>query len=543
MGNYEIAMDELEKKEKFYRHRRGKGGLIGDIKSDISALDRELLDLSRKKEGVKAMEDGLSELSKRVEAYESEKKKIEKTRLCDEYKKELLRKKSALRSCEEMLEKEKNFFGGIVPSAEEIRYYEQKKNRSLVFLDTVKKDRAILDEFPADSSEVTEEYINLAVTIKTKQNVNKSCYICSFSAIILAVLALALGLFVSPICYLISALALPLIYLTFRSLKAAKSDENADEIFEKIRGYVLSKTGKLAGEKEELLALLGEIKTDALAKKMEKERLIEAIEKNEELLDSLTKEYEAFLSRFTLTTDDGFGELRAHLSSYEALLREITTRAHEADVYASEHGLNAERDVSGAEFSEQALANIEAQLRAIRAERFSEESRLSALYDELSREDELKERRLELTDKLSESERAHKNVIKTAEHLALAKERLTAKYLGKMRTAFDSYVERIGAEDSKAFTLDTDFSLTKTENGLTNPITSYSLGTKEAYALITRLALVDALYEKNPPFIILDDPFCHFDDAKCTAAMNAVKRIAADKQIIYLTCAESRTPD
>ena len=82
----------------------------------------------------------------------------------------------------------------------------------------------------------------------------------------------------------------------------------------------------------------------------------------------------------------------------------------------------------------------------------------------------------------------------------------------------------------------------KSEGGLTNPAESYSLGTRECYSLITRLALADALYENEEPFIILDDPFAHFDDKKCTAALKLLEKLSSRIQIIYLTCSKYRAP-
>lgn len=49
MGSYDNAIDMLEKREKYYRHRRGKGGLIGDINAEISELDLKIMELTRKK--------------------------------------------------------------------------------------------------------------------------------------------------------------------------------------------------------------------------------------------------------------------------------------------------------------------------------------------------------------------------------------------------------------------------------------------------------------------------------------------------------------
>ena len=156
-------------------------------------------------------------------------------------------------------------------------------------------------------------------------------------------------------------------------------------------------------------------------------------------------------------------------------------------------------------------------------------------------EDEYRERLLELSDALTRAEESHRLVIKTGEHLLAAKERLTSKYLGKMPRAFDYYIREGAGEGSEGFAFDTDFALKKTENGLTNPSESYSLGQRELYALVTRFALIDALYDKALPFVILDDPFCHLDDNKMKKAMALVDNLAKTRQIIYLTCSEGRS--
>ena len=60
-------------------------------------------------------------------------------------------------------------------------------------------------------------------------------------------------------------------------------------------------------------------------------------------------------------------------------------------------------------------------------------------------------------------------------------------------------------------------------------------------AMAARLGLVDALYERERPFILLDDPFTAFDDGKTEAALKLLKELSRDRQIIYFTCAKSRS--
>ena len=544
MGNYAVAIDQLEKREKFYRHRRGKGGLVGDIKTDISELDAEILDISRKKDICRAAEKELSFIAEKADDAEKRKSAIESQRISDAYKKEYLAKEKAVKEYEERLEREKRFFKGGIPTQRDISINEEKRSQALLLIKSTEANAKLLEKSFADDSDEIEKHLSTLNTHKAAVNVNNNWRFYLVFAFLALFAGIILGIAFNPVFCVFSLLSLPFIYLGARQLKGISKQKNAKEKAEEIKAFVLQKTGKSASD-DELHSSLTQLKAEVIAEKKERARLESEIKSNEEAIRSLTNDYETFLSNFEAVSDEPFAEIREHLSVYETLLEETSRRYREAEAYAAERGM---KDfLSGSEsaapaFSEELLKNAEAELRALKSEKYSLEARLSSLYDEVSREDELKERRLELCDALADAQFNHKITLKATEHLKLAKERLTAKYLGKMRSAFDGYIADIASEKKESFALDTDFSLTKTENGLTNPIGSYSLGTKELYSLATRLALIDALYENSSPFIILDDPFCHFDDNKCKAALNAIKKIAADKQIIYLTCSDSRTP-
>ena len=62
-------------------------------------------------------------------------------------------------------------------------------------------------------------------------------------------------------------------------------------------------------------------------------------------------------------------------------------------------------------------------------------------------------------------------------------------------------------------------------------------------ALASRLALLDALYEGERPFVVLDDPFSGFDDRRLAAALKLLRELSRDKQIIYFTCTDGRAVD
>ena len=56
-----------------------------------------------------------------------------------------------------------------------------------------------------------------------------------------------------------------------------------------------------------------------------------------------------------------------------------------------------------------------------------------------------------------------------------------------------------------------------------------------------RLALVDSIFKKEKPFLILDDPFVNLDEEKMKNTLNLIKEISKNFQIIYFVCHNSRT--
>lgn len=49
--------------------------------------------------------------------------------------------------------------------------------------------------------------------------------------------------------------------------------------------------------------------------------------------------------------------------------------------------------------------------------------------------------------------------------------------------------------------------------------------------LCMRLALIDALFKQEKPFVLLDDPFVNLDDEHTERALEMLKEIAKNKQV------------
>ena len=544
MGSFDSALDKLVSMEKYYQHRRGSGGVIGTVKAEISNIDAEILLLSSKKSECAEAEIKFNEVSKKLADAEDKKKEYEAKRLTAEREKEYLKKRESLLECENEIKKVSEFFKGAPPTREEVRIYEKKKNEAFALRNAARPNTQVADDFADDYSSELDSHILAVEEAKSGNNVNKSYYFHFVSAIAIAFSSVLLGSIVHYLCYLLSLIALPLIYLgTVAFKKTALEHSETVDTLSKAKLFILNKSGENVKD-ENVYPTLCKMKAELFAKKSERENAKRSLAATEEKIYDLTEEYEAFLKRFSLSGEDSFDDLIKRITSYESLSAVYNRLKSECERYKEEHKISDAilSDTPNTSIPE-SYESLESEIKALRSEKFTAESKLSALYDEISREDELNERRLELCDELQSAKNSHKAILKAAEHLAGAKASLTAKYLGKMRASFNAYTDSIAKEDGSDFAIDTSFSLSKTENGLTNKIEGYSLGTRELYALISRFALIDALYEDNAPFIILDDPFCHFDDKKCDSALKVIKKLAKEKQIIYLTCTDSRTPD
>ena len=261
---------------------------------------------------------------------------------------------------------------------------------------------------------------------------------------------------------------------------------------------------------------------------------------------ALRSEVKDFLSRFTGLGDSPFDKLKEMLSEYNYLVTSTADRARECAQLKEKYGSDTE--VGG--FDQEKLTELEIELRDIestlemrRRECTAIDLRLSNEAETYERIHELRARAAALEEQKAAAEDTLDTILRTKTMLLAAMEAMTSKYLGKTREGFEKYRNLIQGESCRDFLLDTSFTLSVGDVGGTHPEEAYSRGTRDIYALATRLALSDALYEGELPPIILDDPFTALDDRALSEALGLVEKIAKTRQVIYLTCHKSRKPE
>ncbi|MBR1508357.1 MAG: AAA family ATPase [Eubacterium sp.] len=162
------------------------------------------------------------------------------------------------------------------------------------------------------------------------------------------------------------------------------------------------------------------------------------------------------------------------------------------------------------------------------------------LYSELEQirvyEDELEEagnREKELLEK-------ERLITMTRSLLREAKENFTAQYMAPLLSAFSKYYKKLSLKEADNYNIDADMKLSVKEFGADRDVGFLSRGNQDLVGIAFRMALIEAMYKEEKPFIIYDDPFTDLDEEKVKCGIEFVKEISEDYQVIYFTCHSSR---
>lgn len=249
-----------------------------------------------------------------------------------------------------------------------------------------------------------------------------------------------------------------------------------------------------------------------------------------------------FLSKFPTETSAPFAEIRDKISELTHLTAGVIRLESACDQFAVRYGVTGKTlhsDPGDETAINATLSEIAAKMATVTEEQTLLTRELSEARAELERRDEYEMTGQQLEELYHKHVESLEIIKKTHALLSEACDNITAKYLGKTKERFLEYSRLITGGEGD-YTLNTSFELTRTERGEAHGIESYSRGTRDLYALSLRLALLDALYEKESPFIILDDPFLALDDTRLEKAKATLKALGKTRQILYFTCTKAR---
>lgn len=145
-----------------------------------------------------------------------------------------------------------------------------------------------------------------------------------------------------------------------------------------------------------------------------------------------------------------------------------------------------------------------------------------------------------LNEKLNNDEKNYELLVNTIDLLEKANDSLSNTCSNILHDGFMKYAHELFSKEPANVFIDKKLNISIDESGKLREIAYYSAGYTDIIMLSMRLALIDAMFKEEEPFIILDDSFVNLDDEHIKKVLGVLKHIAEKKQIIYMVCSAGR---
>lgn len=502
---YDKAVLKLEEKAKTYKYR-GDKGLIADAKREVYFINDELDRANRAVATVKTLKEEEIELKKQVEALKERTSQLTQ-RVVDAGKTEALvvKKQSYDKLVKEKLTIEHNIktaediFNGnkITEFDVEIKTQELQKIRSL-----------------SERENALENDINLlknSLENKCESSINaSSILLCVFTMTFLVASIICFIAKVGVVAWVTLGVAVVLLFAFI------------------CKTFVFDK--KLKNTKSPYGEML-------IIKSQELEKI------KQEKID-IERGLNDFINLFNFGEKlDCFTAL-SHLSKIVRVYNELQNKKAEIDKEIKEIGWN--NDLSENIEKVENLAQLNEELNAVQIEYSKMTAQLSNkrsainMHEQLANSyTELESKKAELTQKIATYNNEYDILTKTVKFLKQADENLKIKYRAPLQESLKKYFSYVDNAE-KDVNIDVDLKVTVGERSGQKATDYYSKGYQNLFEICKRFALTDVLFTGEKPFMILDDPFYNLDDKKIKQAVELLKKLSKDYQIIYLICHESR---
>ncbi len=236
-------------------------------------------------------------------------------------------------------------------------------------------------------------------------------------------------------------------------------------------------------------------------------------------------------------------EIRERKHEYENLRGEYAEHKKQLEEFQREHPQVEEKGNPEGLSQEQLtreIARLEQERQQLITTRESYRRDMELLTTRVEEAEGFRRESLELQETYEEGKRKADLLQKTMKYLKEAKETFSTRYMDKMREGFHRYMSYIDPGAADRMHLDASLRVKEESGGSLHEDTYLSTGMGEFAGICTRLALVEAMYETEKPFLILDDPFVNLDEEKVQKGMELLRELSLTYQILYFTCHESR---
>lgn len=187
----------------------------------------------------------------------------------------------------------------------------------------------------------------------------------------------------------------------------------------------------------------------------------------------------------------------------------------------------------------QNLEEFEEKSTQIKLERLSLENEIVNITENIDRLIELNEKLQNdydlMFEKMSNVDEKLNILQTTRDYLLNAKDNVSSRFVVPVNEKLKGILSKFNFSD-REFVVDTSWNVKENTNYGTKDFEYSSQGLQDIISFCQRINLIQEVYQKEKPIIILDDTFVNFDDANIAIAKQMVQEISKDYQILYICC-------
>ena len=263
--------------------------------------------------------------------------------------------------------------------------------------------------------------------------------------------------------------------------------------------------------------------------------------------ENLKREIEADLSNYYDSFNKSYTELiqdlKMNINQFEAVKEQLQNVKIEKEKYEKENDVNLFENIEEINNSEdeikQKIANYNKEIDKKVDEKNQIKNQIEVLENKIDDNEYIESDISSLKEEIETLEEKYKILKITEELLKQSKETFSSSYLKNMVIGFNRYLSIINSKDIKT-AVDTNLNVKIEVNGSQKEIKMFSAGYKDLIYICMRFSLVDALFNQETPFVVLDDPFVNLDESKTSKALEIMNEFAKKYQVIYFSCNSSR---
>ena len=263
--------------------------------------------------------------------------------------------------------------------------------------------------------------------------------------------------------------------------------------------------------------------------------------------ENLKREIEANLSNYFDSFNRNYTELiqdlKMNINQFEAVKEQLQNVKNEKEKYKKENDVNLFENIEEINNSEdeikQKIANYNKEIDKKVDEKNQIKNQIEVLENKIDDNEYIESDISSLKEEIETLEEKYKILKITEELLKQSKETFSSSYLKNMVIGFNRYLSIINSKDIKT-AVDTNLNVKIEVNGSQKEIKMFSAGYKDLIYICMRFSLVDALFNQETPFVVLDDPFVNLDESKTSKALEIMNEFAKKYQVIYFSCNSSR---